>query len=198
MLAIGLSQPVASRAPAWSTEEAKSVAEILGAPSTVLLNRDATLDSWQKAKPEEFAVLHFATHGFVDEHFPNHSGLLLANDSALLAATVVHTRINATLVNLAACETNRGFLVPGQGNNGLADAFLAAGAQTVLATQMKVDDGFTLAMMREFYSCLARGVEIGDAIRQAKLAMIATYGAPPEKWGAFIVLGDGRAKLPHL
>jgi CHAT domain-containing protein/tetratricopeptide (TPR) repeat protein len=198
VLAVGVSHGTSSGGPAWSAVEARSVAATLGAPSTVLVDQDATLDAWEKARPEDFAALHFATHGFVDEHFPNHSGLLLAKQSALLAAEVVHIHLNATLVNLAACETDRGFLVPGEGNNSLADAFLAAGARSVLATTAKVDDSFTLAIMREFYSRLARGVEVGDALRQAKLAMIASYGAgaSPEKWGAFLLLGDGRSKLP--
>ena len=50
-------------------------------------------------------------------------------------------------------------------------------------------------MMREFYQHLATGRDIGEALRQAKLRMIATFGpeAVPRLWSGVLVHGDASA-----
>jgi CHAT domain-containing protein len=50
-------------------------------------------------------------------------------------------------------------------------------------------------MMREFYQQLGKGHDIGEALRQAKLRMIATFGpeAVPRLWSGVLVHGDASA-----
>ena len=52
-------------------------------------------------------------------------------------------------------------------------------------------------MMREFYRELARGTDIGESLRQAKLRMIETFGpeAVPRLWSGVLVHGDAAAAV---
>jgi CHAT domain-containing protein len=52
-------------------------------------------------------------------------------------------------------------------------------------------------MMREFYRQLARGGDIGESLRQAKLRMIETFGpeAVPRLWSGVLVHGDAAAAV---
>ena len=197
LLGVGSLEEGSDASTDWAAAEIKGAATLIPGKSTLLLGKNATLKSYAAAPPQAFAVLHFATHGFADEKYPSHSGLMLDSGNALLAENIAHEPLRAALVNLAACSTDRGRATLGEGSDTLADAFLAGGASSVVGTLRDVDDAFTLGLMHEFYKRLAAGRTVADALREAKLAMIETYGsaATPENWGAFILLGDGDTRL---
>jgi tetratricopeptide (TPR) repeat protein len=197
LLGVGSLEEGSDASTDWAAAEIKGAATLIPGKSTLLLGKNATLKSYAAAPPQAFAVLHFATHGFADEKYPSHSGLMLDSGNALLAENIAHEPLRAALVNLAACSTDRGRATLGEGSDTLADAFLAGGASSVVGTLRDVDDAFTLGLMHEFYKRLAAGRTVADALREAKLAMIGTYGsaATPENWGVFILLGDGDTRL---
>src|SRR5690606_28443351 len=102
---------------------------------------------------------------------------------------------NAAMVTLSACDTSTG---TAQGQDGVASLvrpFVAAGARAVVANLWAADDTVSAALMREFYQQLATGLDIGEALRQAKLRMIATFGpeAVPRLWSGVLVHGDASA-----
>src|SRR4029078_5664729 len=111
------------------------------------------------------AVLHFATHGDVNEAEPDRSGLWLAphsgrtEPSRLEVGEIVHWRLAADLVTLSACETGLGRLERGEGVIGLQRAFLAAGAGSLLVSLWRVNDRSTAELMNDFY---ARTLGKGD------------------------------------
>jgi CHAT domain-containing protein len=96
-------------------------------------------------------------------------------------------------VTLSACNTGGGHLEGQEGVANLVRAFLFAGARSVAASQWAVDDVFTAALMRRFYTRLAEGVDRASALRRAKLDLIERHGAEitPYYWAAFTLVGEG-------
>jgi len=100
-------------------------------------------------------------------------------------------------VVLAACRTARGRVLRGEGVQGLAQAFLHAGSQAVLASLWDVDDHQTARLMRGFYRELLRGRPKADALRSAKLAMLRSDpDASPRDWGGFVMIGAASGPVP--
>jgi CHAT domain-containing protein len=183
-----------------AAEEAEAVRAAFGGRDSQVLVREAATEAAVKAQPlVDYRVLHLAAHGIVSTKVPARSALVLrpsdAEDGLLQAREILNLRLNATLVTLSACDTSTG---TEQGQDGVASLvrpFVAAGARAVVANLWAADDTFSAAMMREFYQQLANGHDIGEALRQAKLRMIATFGpeAVPRLWSGVLVHGDASA-----
>ena len=146
-------------------------------------------------------VLHFATHTYIDEQQPWRSGLLVGDpagpDAYLRAATIAGLRVKARLCVLSSCRgigsagTREG--VPLQG---LAPAWLAAGARSVVAALWDADDDATARLMRRFYDGLARGQGVAAALAAAQRELRAEprYAAP-YYWAGFVVVGDPATRV---
>ena len=54
--------------------------------------------------------------------------------------------------------------------------------------------------MKAFYRNLAEGIDAGEALRQAKLAMIKRFGpnATPRLWSGYLLYGDSTASIPTI
>ena len=96
------------------------------------------------------------------------------------------------LVVLSACDTGVGKEVKGEGLMSLNNAFLQAGAKSVVSSLWKVDDNATKELMTEFYRGLAAdNLTASAALRQAQIKM---YNDPrfrsPFYWAAFTAQGD--------
>jgi CHAT domain-containing protein/tetratricopeptide (TPR) repeat protein len=119
-----------------------------------------------------------------------------AEDALLNGEDVCGLELAGTeLVVLSACETGLGEIHVGEGVYGLRRAFMLAGARTLVISLWKVPDRQTQELMEIFYAKLAAGMQRGDALRLAKLALKSRY-REPFYWGAFICQGDPR-KLAH-
>ena len=98
---------------------------------------------------------------------------------------------------LSECDSFRGELRT-DGVIGIARAFVAAGAPTLLASLWKVDDEATRVLMRRFYGRLVSGDGAGDAASALREAMVSMLreGYSVLKWAAFVVYGlaDGAVK----
>jgi CHAT domain-containing protein len=113
------------------------------------------------------------------------------DDGKLRMADILNLRLDADLVVLSACETGLGRRVTGEGLVGFARAFFYAGARSLAVSLWLVADSSTPDLMRDFYSRLERGERKADALRQAKLAMIAGGRfAHPFYWAPFVLVGD--------
>ena len=84
-----------------------------------------------------------------------------------------------------------------EGVTDLADAFLFAGAKSVVASLWESDDEYTAALMQQFYRHLAQHEDKDIALQQAKLDLIREYGgdALPFYWAGFILEGEGSSQL---
>jgi CHAT domain-containing protein len=95
------------------------------------------------------------------------------------------------LVTLSACDTGVGEVRNGEGVYGLRRAFVIAGAETVLMSLWPISDSVTRDLMSSYYRGLKAGRGRGDALRQAKLAMLNRKGREhPFFWASFIQAGE--------
>ncbi len=136
-------------------------------------------------------LVHLATHGTVDPQDSNASSLRLA-DGPLRLADLYGLRLGAgSLAVLSACQTGLAGEVPGRDLASLAQGLATAGASTVVASLWSVDDAATADLFREFYARLAGGAGRAEALRQARLEVMARpERAHPFYWAAFTLLGD--------
>ena len=179
--------------------------------STVLVGLDATERALDALDLTRYRAVHFATHALVDDERPERSALVLSQldlpdalddtlagsrvDDGLLQASEVarEWRLNAELVVLSACETALGRPVAGEGYLGLADAFLQAGARSVIASLWNVDDQATELFMTTFYAAWKTGAPKSAALQTARQALRNTPEfAHSGTWAAFVLIGDGR------
>src|SRR6185369_541978 len=115
--------------------QVNAIKQIYGAAKTkVYLDAEAS-EAHAKAEAGSYRILHFATHGILNNSSPMYSQLLLAqsegnrNEDGLLEAwEIMKLNLNADLVVLSACETARGRVGAGEGMIGLSWAFFVAGS----------------------------------------------------------------------
>lgn len=107
------------------------------------------------------AVLHLAMHGSKDEDYPDACALVLAPASGRPEGDLLPFRrirqlpaAGVELVILSACSSLIGRSDHSAGMEGLAWAFLQAGAKQVIASRYPVDDVATLSFMRKLYERL--------------------------------------------
>jgi CHAT domain-containing protein len=182
--------------------------EILGisklfpvAQRRVYLGAEASEEAVKAEKLDDFRYIHFASHGFLDERRPSRSGILLsrapqsAEDGILQIDEIMRLKLNADLVTLSACSTGLGRFVNGEGILGLTRAFFYAGARNVAVSLWNVNDSATATLMEAFYRNLKLGLPTGEAMRQAKLSLLASSQITwhhPYFWAAFVIEGKGQ------
>jgi len=94
------------------------------------------------------------------------------------------------------CDTANGKLVGEEGIDGPAEAFLLAGAKSVVGALWEVEDSATGSLMKAFYSHLAQGQDKAFALRQAKLDYLqSSANRSPVYWAPFTLVGDGSAPI---
>jgi len=95
-------------------------------------------------------------------------------------------------VTLSACDAGAGKIEGVAGMNSLVQAFLMAGARSVVATVWAADDTFTAALMRRFYANLRQGHDKAEALTLAKRELLRMNGpnALPFYWAGFRLVGD--------
>jgi CHAT domain-containing protein len=150
-----------------------------------------------KAEMYRYRIIHFATHGILDDRSPLYSYLLLARgensseDGLLEAWELMDMELKAEMVVLSACDTARGTVGAGEGMIGMTWALFVAGVPTTVASQWKVPSVATTKLMVAFHKN-AKKVSKAEAWRQAALEMIndPRYRMKPFYWAAFVVMGD--------
>jgi CHAT domain-containing protein len=137
-------------------------------------------------------VVHLATHARFSGVDPLASEIVLA-DGSVTAREILQQRVNAKLIVLSACETGQSATMRGDELAGMSQAFLQAGARTLVASLWRVSDPATAELMTEFYRTCDRGADKAEALSLAAARMRANAGtAHPFFWGAFMLIGDWR------
>ena len=168
---------IAAGGLAGAKDEAAWVAQRHGVMPFVA--RNATLDALRMAESARF--LHIASHAGLGATQP----WLTLEDGDVFPSTILQLGLRPGFVVLSSCISG---LRRGQETWGsLGAAFLAAGADGVLASRWAIDDEATLRFIRDFYAM--GGAEApGLALAKAQRKWIADQ-ASPEVWAAFFYLG---------
>jgi CHAT domain-containing protein/Flp pilus assembly protein TadD len=184
-----------------SREEARSIFALAPkAQADLNLDFDASRENVTGVNLSDYRVLHFATHGLLDDAHPEFSGLVLSlygrdgksRDGFLRLEQIYNLNLNSDLVVLSACQTALGKDVRGEGLIGLTRGFMYAGARRVVATLWKVDDAATAEFMRRFYrNFLQQRLPPAAALRQAQNEMrrVPRF-RDPYFWAGFTLQGD--------
>jgi CHAT domain-containing protein len=159
------------------------------------LGCDATPSALRAAAASSPDLLHIATHGYVDAYRPRLSALALTQDSPTNggASTVglldiLNMHVGSRLVVLSACDTSRGRLLPGEGVLGPAQAFLQAGAASVVASYWRIPDEHTAPFMETFYRyLLVDRLNAASALRKTQLDYARDRAS--FDWAAFTLYG---------
>jgi CHAT domain-containing protein len=166
--------------------EAQQVAEVLGAQPLIggAATRGALLERLADAR-----IVHLATHAQFDPTSPLDSGIVLA-DGVLTARDILQLRLQADLLVLSACETGVAGAVGGE-LAGLTQAFLQAGARSLIVSLWKIDDAATGNIMTSFHIDRQAGVSPDLALRDA-MDRVRTQasGSGSYLWGPFVFIGD--------
>jgi CHAT domain-containing protein len=181
-------------------EEVKTLGRLYGAVnSRVFIGPDAR-EGVVKTEAAKYEVLHFATHGLLDNRNPMFSYLTLAQkagdpneDGLLEAREILNMDLHAKLAVLSACQTARGRVGTGEGVIGMSWALFVAGVPTTVASQWKVDSASTTSLMIDFHRRLTKKKETkAEALRQASLGLLRSERyRHPFYWAGFVMIGDG-------
>lgn len=173
-----------------TTDETRAVAAIF--PQAVRASEREFTHDRAIAALREYDIVHFATHGVLDERAPLFSALLTSSAAAqptrLSLFELPGIRIAARMVVLSACETGLGRMGGGDEISSLGRTFLMAGAATVVSSLWKVSDESTALLMREFYRGLAARLSPARAMRAAMIDVRKRY-PHPFFWAPFQVIG---------
>ncbi|MFC2167968.1 CHAT domain-containing protein [Acidobacteriota bacterium] len=162
----------------------------------VYLGEEATETSLKRADLSDYKIIHFATHGLIDNRNPARSSIVLSlrdqssEDGFLQMREVFDLKMNANLVVLSACQTGLGQFIKGEGIEGINRAFFYAGASSVLMSLWAVNDQASYQFMQRFYTHLRSSDSIVDALWRSKTEMINSKAlSHPFYWAGFVVSG---------
>lgn len=190
-----------SRLP-FSRTEAKDIGQNLPNNTSLYLDFKASRERLLNGEFDQFDILHFATHGFLNNQHPELSGLVLSlvdeqgnqQNGFLRTQDLFLLKIKPQLVVLSACQTGLGKQVANEGLAGLTRGFLANGMPRIVATLWKVDDAATAEFMSRFYrAMLKENLKPSTALKTAQNEMrqIKRF-SHPRFWAGFVLTGEWR------
>lgn len=180
--------------------EVDAVARLYRNP--VVLKGDRATEARAKSLLGHATVIHFATHGIVDDGNAMYSRLALSTggsrdeDGWLESWEIARMHLNADVVVLSACQTAAATVYTGEGAIGMTWSFLLAGARSAVASQWNVASASTAGLMIRFHRALRSPAspspfEKAEALRAAQLALLRQPAtAHPFHWAAFVLVGD--------
>ena len=176
-------------------EEVEMIASILN--TMPLIGREATKAEVMK-QMSSVGLIHIAAHGNElsgeialspnpgwTSKFPQEE------DFILKMSDVQAANLRARLVVLSCCHSQRGRILKGEGVVGIARAFLAAGARSVLVSLWAIDDEATMVFMKTFYQHLKQGQTASVAVHQSMKSLRESEEFSEMRyWAPFQLIGD--------
>lgn len=162
----------------------------------------------------QYRILHFATHGILDDERPERSGMILSGVNRqneprrglLSPADVLGLNLSADLVVLSGCRTGLGATttrgsrlntkepIPAraEGLVGLTGSFMVAGADRVVASLWSVDEAATTELMKLFYrNVFEKKMRYAEALTAAQRTLRSNpRWREPYYWAGFIIQGE--------
>ena len=176
-------------------EEVEMIASILN--TRPLTGREATKAEVIK-RMSSVGLIHIAAHGndrTGEIAFSPNPGWTSKfpekKDYILKMSDVQVANLRARLVVLSCCHSGRGRILKGEGVVGIARAFLAAGARSVLVALWAIDDEATMVFMKSFYQHLKEGKTASAAVHQAMKSLRKSEKfSEMRHWAPFQLIGD--------
>ncbi len=148
----------------------------------------------------QFRIIHFATHGFVNYENPDLSGIVLSLFNKKGEPIAGYLRLGylfnldypAELIVLSACETGLGKNVSGEGLIGLTSGLMYAGGKRLVVSLWNVNDAGTSVLMQEFYKeMLQQNKTPANALRAAQKKLWENREwRSPYYWAGFTLQGE--------
>jgi len=163
------------RSKAWSVDR------IWGKEATSLAVRNAI-------ELADTDLLHYAGHGVFEGRDGLESGLLIAEGSSLSVTDILTLSRVPRRVVLSGCETARTAPEARAEGLGLAQAFVVAGASTVIAATRPVSDTVARSIMSALHDAAPddEPEDIAAALQRAEVVL--SRSAPDADWSSFRVL----------
>ena len=176
-------------------EEVEMIASVL--KTTPLTGIHATKAEVLK-RMSSVVLIHIAAHGnqrsgeIALSPNPGWSSKFPHRKDYILKMSDVHAaNLRARLVVLSCCHSGRGRVLKGEGVVGIARAFLAAGARSVLVALWAIDDEATMVFMKSFYQQLKEGKTASAAVQQSmKFLRESEQFYEMKYWAPFQLIGD--------
>jgi CHAT domain-containing protein len=186
-----------------TVREARAIEKLR--PGALIRIGSASTESGVRAALLAGASVHVASHGSHNSQNPLFSRMVVGragrgstlDDGHLEVHEILSLQTRSPLVFLSGCETGLG---SGTGSafeleseeGSLAQAFLIAGVQSVVATLWRVDDAQSVDLATSFYRHLQSGASPGDALANAQRDAIRKQSG--YSWGAYTVSGRSFSK----
>ena len=185
----------------FSREEANQIMKFASRNDSVAaLDFSASRANATSTELQNYRIVHFATHGIINSHHAELSGIVLSlvdqngrpQNGFLRLYDIYNMNLNADLVVLSACQTALGRDIKGEGLIGLTRAFMYGGARRVVASLWQTDDRGTAVLMTKFYEgLLSRRLSPAAALRSAQVEMLQDKRwSNPRYWAAFTIQGE--------
>jgi CHAT domain-containing protein/tetratricopeptide (TPR) repeat protein len=163
-------------------DEARVISSLAGSRECkVALGFEANWETATSPDLRQYRILHFATHGFINEVHPELSGIVLStvNEDGkprqrglLLAGDLYNIDLPVEMVVLSGCQTALGKEIRGEGLIGITRGFMYAGVPRVVSSLWKVDSEATAELMKRFYLEMLRNHRRpAAALRLAQISM---------------------------
>ncbi len=138
----------------------------------------------------DFDVVHFVGHGTFDEEAQE--GALIFEDDrggqirlGERSVREIFCQRGVSLVFLNSCQSGSGGL--SDFNKGVAQALVSHGLPALVANQYSVLDSSATSFAQYFYWSLARGMSIGEAAREARIAVNYSMQGELIDWAVAVV-----------
>lgn len=185
----------------FSRQEAEEIARLAGDKRNLkALDFSASRSLVTKANLADYRIVHFATHGLINNQNPDLSGVVLSlvdeqgrpQNGFLRLYDIYNLKLDADLVVLSACQTALGKEIKGEGLVGLTRGFMYAGAPRVVASLWRIDDRATADIMKRFYEAMLKdGMRPAAALRAAQISMSQDKRwHDAHYWAAFTLQGE--------
>ena len=174
--------------------EVETAQELLG--GEIFVDGMATEAQFRESAPGG-AVLHLASHAYLNDENPLYSRLILApeknSDGELFAYEVLDLDLGAEMTILSACNTGSGQYKRGEGTMSLAKSFAYAGCPAIVMNHWEANDKGSLELIGNFLDGISEGLEKDVALQKAKLDYLSEANevtSHPYFWSVMGLVGD--------
>ncbi len=128
--------------------------------------------------------------GMKPQIMKNGKSIHYSDNYILHTSETYHLNLNADLVVLSSCESGIGELKAGEGMMALNRGFLYAGAANIVYSLFKVPQDSTSQLTQSLFRyILEEEMSYAEALRKAKLELIADEMMEPLDWAGFALIG---------